>query len=214
MADGILRRLSESRLSEIAGEQALLLDYFCRMIGMPGMKRQIFQAATEEERGFLQAYTDGVNAYLAARGKDFPCIPPPRLSMPGSPRKWSWGRLHRHVFRHPGASSPFTRMLLNPRPCPASGDMNTLNVSWSVPALDSYDVTTIPSMRMITSLGDLDSLRIVGPLGQSGQPGHAHYEELTPLWLRGEQVPIPLTRAAVEKIAKDRLTLVPKIGAR
>jgi penicillin amidase len=134
--------------------------------------------------------------------------------MEPDPRKWSWGRLHRHAFRHPGASSLFTRMLLNPPPCPASGDGNTLNVSWSVPALDSYDVTTIPSMRMITSLGDIDSLRIVGPLGQSGQPGHAHYEDLTPLWLRGEQVPIPLTRAAVEKIAKDRLTLVPKIDPR
>jgi penicillin amidase len=125
------------------------------------------------------------------------------------PRKWSWGRLHRHVFRHPGATSAITRMLLNPRPRPASGDMNTLNVSWCMPALDTYEVTTVPSMRMITSLADQDSLRIVGPLGQSGQPGHPHYEDLTPLWLRGEQVPIPLTRPAVEKIARDRLTLVP-----
>ena len=87
--------------------------------------------------------------------------------------------------------------------------MNTLNVSWCMPALDTYEVTTVPSMRMITSLADQDSLRIVGPLGQSGQPGHPHYEDLTPLWLRGEQVPIPLTRPAVEKIARDRLTLVP-----
>ncbi len=125
------------------------------------------------------------------------------------PRKWSWGRLHRHVFRHPGATSPITEMLLNPRPCPASGDVNTLNVSWSVPALDSYDVTTVPSMRMITSLGDQDSLRIVGPLGQSGQPGHAHYEDLNPLWLKGEQVAIPLARPAVEKMARDTLTLLP-----
>jgi penicillin amidase len=124
-------------------------------------------------------------------------------------RKWSWGRLHRHVFRHPGATNKLTEMLLNPRPSPASGDNNTLNVSWYVSTLDTYDVVTIPSMRMVTSLGDIDSLRIVGPLGQSGQPGHSHYEDLNPLWLSGNHVPLPLSRPAAEKIAKDRLNLSP-----
>ena len=125
------------------------------------------------------------------------------------PRTWKWGKLHRHVFRHPGATSQMTERLLNPRPFPARGDSHTLNTSWSVPALDSYDVTTIPSMRLITSLADQDSMVIVGPLGQSGQPGHAHYQDMNPLWLKGELVPIPLTRPAVEKIAKDRLVLLP-----
>ena len=66
-----LRRLSEGRLAEVAGKQALDIDCFARLIGMPFMKRQMLAAATDEERGFLQAYTEGVNAYLA-RGKDLP----------------------------------------------------------------------------------------------------------------------------------------------
>ena len=35
-----LRRVSDGRLSEIAGTQAVAVDWFCRMIGMPDMKRR------------------------------------------------------------------------------------------------------------------------------------------------------------------------------
>jgi penicillin G amidase len=122
---------------------------------------------------------------------------------------WAWGRLHRHTFRHPGASGPFTEMLLNPASAPAAGDSNTLNVSWSQPARGSYDVTLVPSMRMVTSLGNPDSLQIIGPLGQSGQPGHAHYDDLTELWRTGGMISIPLTRPAVDAIARETLVLQP-----
>lgn len=62
---------------------------------------------------------------------------------------------------------------------------------------------------MVTSLGDPDSLQMVGPLGQSGQPGHPHYDDLLAHWRDGELVPIPLTRPAVERIARETLTLEP-----
>ena len=123
--------------------------------------------------------------------------------------RWAWGRIHRHMFRHPGATTRLTKMLLNPRPFPADGDSNTLNVSWSMPARDSYDATTIPSMRMVTSLASPDSLLIVGPLGQSGQPGHPHYEDMNEPWRKGRMISIPLTRPGVEGIAQDTLTLEP-----
>ena len=87
--------------------------------------------------------------------------------------------------------------------------MNTLNVAWSLPVRDSYDVTTIPSMRMVTSLGDPDSLQMVGPLGQSGQPGHPHYQDLIEPWRKGEMITIPLTRSAVEGVSRDTLLLAP-----
>jgi penicillin G amidase len=124
-------------------------------------------------------------------------------------RRWKWGTLHRYVFRHPGATNRLRAMLLNPSASPANGDPNTLNASWSVPARDSFEVTTVPSMRMVTSLGDPDSLLIVGPLGQSGQPGHPHYEDLIAPWRKGQMIPIPLTRPAVDRISKDRLVLQP-----
>jgi penicillin amidase len=124
-------------------------------------------------------------------------------------RRWKWGAIHRYVFHHPGATSRLLRLLLDPPSAPAGGDGNTLNVAWAVPARDVYDATTVPSMRMVTSLGDPDGLLLAGPLGQSGQPGHPHYEDLHGRWQKGEMIPIPLTRPAVERISRDRLVLAP-----
>lgn len=121
--------------------------------------------------------------------------------------RWSWGRLHRHTFRHPGASGRLGRWLLNPPPAPADGDCNTINVSWSNPANGSYDVTTIPSMRMIAALGDPDGLLIIGPLGQSGQPGHRHYDDLTRMWHEGKLVRIPLTEEGIRGATREKLVL-------
>ena len=81
-----MRRLSEGRLSEVAGDGTLFYDCFSRLIDMSFMKRQMLQAATEGERGLLQAYADGVNAYLAMRGKDLPLE---FKSMGFVPEKWS-----------------------------------------------------------------------------------------------------------------------------
>jgi acyl-homoserine lactone acylase PvdQ len=50
-------------------------------------------------------------------------------------------------------------------------------------------------------------MRIIGPLGQSGQPGNPHCNDMTESWIRGETLPLPLSRQAVEKIAMDRLIL-------
>lgn len=121
--------------------------------------------------------------------------------------RWKWGRLHRHVFHHPGATGKVKAWLLDP-PCePAHGDSNTINVSWPLRANDSYEVITIPSLRMITSLGDPDGLLIIGPLGQSGQPGHHHYQDLTGMWLEGSHVRVPLTEEGVQKVTRERLIL-------
>ena len=124
-------------------------------------------------------------------------------------RGWTWGRLHRHAFHHPGAAGKLAEWLLDPAPFPANGDCNTINVSWSNPVIGSYSVTTIPSMRMIATLGDPDGLLIVGPLGQSGQPGHRHYDDLTRMWSEGKLVRLPLTEEGVRAAAREKLVLSP-----
>jgi penicillin amidase len=125
-----------------------------------------------------------------------------------NPDAWSWQKLHRYVFRHPGAS-PLTARLLNRGPFPASGDRSTINLGGYLPSRDNYDVNWIPSLRLIVPLGEPDAARIIGPLGQSGQPGHPHYDDLVGPWIRGESVPLPLSRQAVERAAAARLWLRP-----
>lgn len=123
------------------------------------------------------------------------------------PRRWKWGRIHAHVFRHPGAKGRILSGLLNPDPFPACGDCNTVNALWFFHGTHPCRVTTLPSMRMVVPLGDVDGMGVIGPLGQSGQPGHRHYEDMNGAWAANVQAPLPLSRAAAERIAVERLVL-------
>ncbi len=67
-----MRRVSEGRLSEIAGEQTVAVDWFARMSGMPEMKRRSDLALSVEDRTSCQAYADGVNSCLRAMGRHLP----------------------------------------------------------------------------------------------------------------------------------------------
>ncbi len=58
------RRVGLGRLSEILGEAALETDMFLRTIGTNRSAAQDLQALTPETRQMLQAYADGVNAYI------------------------------------------------------------------------------------------------------------------------------------------------------
>jgi len=126
-----------------------------------------------------------------------------------NPRTWSWGRLHRYRFRHSGAANWFTAWLLNRGPYPAPGDGNTVNPGYFSGFPGRYDVFWISSLRMIAPLGDLDGTLIVAPMGQSGQPGHPHYDDMLELWLEGRYAPLPMSRGAVEAAAERRLLLRP-----
>lgn len=68
---------------------------------------------------------------------------------------------------------------------------------------------TIPSMRMIAAPSDPDGLWLAGPLGQSGQPGHPHYDDLMKIYIAGDLIPVPLTATGVRRVAKESLVLAP-----
>ena len=129
-------------------------------------------------------------------------------------KKWSWGKLHTYHFKHPGGKKGLAARLLNRGPYPASGNGFTVNAAVFNPAhkgdiFEKFEATTIPSMRMISSLDDPNATFIIGPMGQSGQPGSKHYDDMIEHWIRGELVPLPLMRNVVEKIAVNKLELTP-----
>ena len=125
------------------------------------------------------------------------------------PASWQWGRVHRYFFAHPGARNGLEHRLLSRGPFPAPGDNGTVNAAVFDPSLDSYDAIVIPSLRMIAPLGDLNRATIVGPIGQSGQPGLPHYDDLIEPWLSGRGVPLLFSRESIERAAESRLTLAP-----
>ncbi|UCF61049.1 MAG: penicillin acylase family protein [Anaerolineaceae bacterium] len=60
------RRAGAGRLSEILGESALSSDRFIRTVGWHRTAAEELNRMTAEERQYLEAYAEGVNAYLSA----------------------------------------------------------------------------------------------------------------------------------------------------
>ncbi|WP_237214286.1 penicillin acylase family protein [Falsiroseomonas oryziterrae] len=90
-----MRRGAEGRLAEIAGASALRLDRFSRTLGLAQRARGDLDALNADTRDLLQAYADGVNAWIAARGR----LAAPEFLVLGEPEPWKpehsllWGRV-------------------------------------------------------------------------------------------------------------------------
>lgn len=68
----IFRRAPSGRMSEIVGEQALFLDTFNRNMQMRQTAELIWQQMDDDSKEILQAYTDGINAYLETNKNSLP----------------------------------------------------------------------------------------------------------------------------------------------
>jgi penicillin amidase len=123
--------------------------------------------------------------------------------------RWSWGDIHTLTFKHLGAKGKIAQKLLNRGPFPLSGDNSTVNMMGFSGINRLYDTLIGPSMRLIVPLGDLDETRLMGPVGQSGHPGHPNYDDMIEPYLKGETFTFPFTRKAVEKAATRKLMLNP-----
>ncbi|MFI6980562.1 penicillin acylase family protein [Embleya sp. NPDC050154] len=124
---------------------------------------------------------------------------------------WSWGRLHTLTLRNQtlGTEGPgVVKYMLNRGPYRMSGGEGLVNATgWNV--AQGYEVTTVPSMRMVVDLADLDASRWINLTGASGHVWHDNYTDQTDLWRKGKTLAWPYTPAAVDKAAKHRLALVP-----
>jgi penicillin amidase len=121
---------------------------------------------------------------------------------------WRWGALHTHAYEHPGAALGLLTRHLNRGVYPAGGDGATVQATGFLPGQDDYRVVWHPSMRMIAALGT-NSLLLMGPMGQSGQPGHSHYADMIGPWQRGEMIRLCLDDITSGGEPARELTLVP-----
>jgi penicillin amidase len=120
---------------------------------------------------------------------------------------WSWGALHRVMFRHPVDQSPGAAALFDRGPIPRSGDGDVVQATGM--ADGSFDQVSGASYREIFDLADWDRSVGINVPGQSGQPGSKHYDDLLPLWSNGRYFPLTYSKAAVDAATTDVLQLVP-----
>jgi penicillin amidase len=158
-------------------------------------------AATAEVEGrdtvFRQAFAAAVDELEGIQGKD--------------PAGWGWGDLHTITFRHEAFGevgiAPI-EAIFNRGPYACAGGEGIVNATgWA--ADESYQVDSIPSMRMIVDLSNLNNSLMMHTTGQSGHAYHANYIDMADPWRYIEYHPMLWDRTQVEGAAEAHLTLRP-----
>jgi len=145
-----------------------------------------------------KSFTDGVAELEDLLGRD--------------PAAWSWGELHAANFENGtlGQSGlPPLEALFNRGPFPTGGGKSIVNAtSWN--SAEGYDVTNVPSMRMIVDLGNLNNSVTVHTTGQSGHAYHPHYDDMAPMWAGIQYYSMLWDQKEVMSGAEGHLVLTPK----
>jgi penicillin amidase len=68
----LIRRVTTGRLSEVMGVQLVETDKFLRCLEMTVKSKKVLSNEDPQVLSYMQAYVDGVNAYIAAAGKKLP----------------------------------------------------------------------------------------------------------------------------------------------
>ncbi len=128
------------------------------------------------------------------------------------PSKWQWGQLHQLTLKHEvlgGSGVPgIVHSAFNRGPWSLPGGSGLVDATgWD--AAEGYAVTTVPSMRMVVNLGDLNASTWVNLTGSSGHAYSKHYSDQTDAWADGRTYPWPWTRTAVNKATAESLNLRP-----
>lgn len=79
------RRMAQGRLSEVLGKDTVQQDMWFRTLGLSQSAREAWDALSPEARAALQAYADGINAWLAAEPK----LPVEFAALSVKPEPWT-----------------------------------------------------------------------------------------------------------------------------
>ncbi|WP_238993222.1 penicillin acylase family protein [Nocardioides caldifontis] len=123
--------------------------------------------------------------------------------------RWTWGHQHRLTLENQTVGQSdvgLVARLVNRGDWELGGGSSIVDATgWN--AEEGYEVTWVPSMRMVVSMADLDDSTWINLTGASGHAFHPHYTDQTDLWAEGRTRPWPFSREAVEEAGEDVLTL-------
>ncbi len=133
-----------------------------------------------------------------------------RERLGSDPERWSYGRLHSLMLRHPLGNVPALAPLFNRGPWPTGGDLDTVNQHFLPRNPVAGPRYNAASYRQILDPGDWNSARIILPAGQSGHPASSHYADMAAPWRAGAYLPLLWTPAAVARYTVATLSLEPE----
>ncbi|HLR93410.1 MAG TPA: penicillin acylase family protein [Jiangellaceae bacterium] len=127
------------------------------------------------------------------------------------PAGWSWGSLHELTLTEQsfgGSDIGIVEWLYNHEPVPVGGGSATVLATGWDPST-GFETISVPSMRMVVDLSDLDASRWVDLTGISGHPRHEHYGDQVARWANGQTLPMRWSDEVVERATEHRLVLTP-----
>jgi penicillin amidase len=150
----------------------------------------------------MLAFTDAVAEVEQLLGKDF--------------SRWTWGDLHTVTFHNQSLGTSGVapiEAIFNRGPFATSGGNSIVNAtSWDGSETDpvkAYQVTWLPSERMIVDFSNLAASLSLNTTGESGHAFHPNYDDQIDLWRTIQYHPMLWDRTQVESAAKDHLVLTP-----
>ncbi|HEX7974215.1 MAG TPA: penicillin acylase family protein [Anaerolineales bacterium] len=125
--------------------------------------------------------------------------------------KWNWGSLHTITFRNQSLGKSGVapiEALFNRGPFRTSGGSSIVNATgWE--SSKSYEVRSLPSMRMIVDLSNLQNSLTIHTTGESGHAYHPNYIDMANLWRLFQYQPMLWDRSQIESGASAHLRLLP-----
>ena len=134
-------------------------------------------------------------------------------SLGSNPEKWNWGKLHQINFRNValGKSGVFLiEKLFNRGIYQAAGDGETVNANRWKANQSSFEVTHIPSFRMILDLAEFDNSQAIHSTGQSGHAFNRHYTDMIEPWRNVEYHSMLWGDEKIDEKAESTLVLRPE----
>jgi penicillin amidase len=160
------------------------------------VRERILDRATRENASLWlpKAYQDWPNFYRACDAK---VVEQLTSKYEGDSAKWVWRIRSESRFPHPLAQVPFVGGRFKTPAVGLAGSGQTPNVGSFV------------SMRHIATPGAWDTTRHVIPLGQSGDPGSAHFTDQFAAWSSGQPMVFPFSVDAVRAAAVQTQEYLP-----
>ncbi|NJM17506.1 MAG: penicillin acylase family protein [Richelia sp. RM2_1_2] len=129
-----------------------------------------------------------------------------------NPQKWTWGKLHQINFRNVtlGKSGvALIERLFNRGTFAAAGNGETVNANRWKANQSSFEVTHIPSLRMIVDLASFDNSQAIHSTGQSGHAFNPHYTDMIEPWRDIKYHSMLWEDDKIDRNTKSTLLLVP-----
>ncbi|ERI53335.1 penicillin amidase [Pseudomonas sp. EGD-AK9] len=127
-----------------------------------------------------------------------------------APGDWAWGRAHTLTHGHPLGQQPLLARLLNVGPFAAPGGHEMPNNLSHKVGPAPWPVVYGPSTRRLVDLADAE--RALGgiPVGQSGVPFDAHYDDQAAAHVADQYQPQHLSETDVAAHSRGTLRLLPR----